>query len=118
MVDVAVQNPREQVADAEALLDITNTLVTSVKAHGNEGITPSDFLSCLLRQFGDQVGGPSSSMDESQNSIRWEKVGLAVSNVFKSARGCCTMLVLIGIPFICCLVFSFPLKANLHFFPF
>ncbi|XP_019187093.1 PREDICTED: non-structural maintenance of chromosomes element 4 homolog A-like [Ipomoea nil] len=85
-----VQNPREQVADAEALLDITNTLVTSVKAHSNEGVTPTDFLSCLLREFGDQVG-ISSSTDASQNSICWEEVGFAVSNVFKSAPGCCTM---------------------------
>ncbi|XP_031103182.1 non-structural maintenance of chromosomes element 4 homolog A-like [Ipomoea triloba] len=86
-----VQKPREQVADAEALLDITNTLVTSVKAHSNEGVTPTDFLNCLLRQFGDQVG-LSSGTDESQNSIHWEEVGLAVSNVFKSAPGCCTMI--------------------------
>uniref|UniRef100_A0A5B6YWL0 Non-structural maintenance of chromosomes element 4 n=1 Tax=Davidia involucrata TaxID=16924 RepID=A0A5B6YWL0_DAVIN len=47
-----VQKPREQVADAEALLDITNTLMTSVKAHSNEGITLSDFV--LFRDFGQQ----------------------------------------------------------------
>ncbi|KAK6124621.1 hypothetical protein DH2020_041635 [Rehmannia glutinosa] len=58
-----VQKPREQVADAEALFDITNTLVSSVKAYNNEGVTPSDFVSCLLRDFG-QEGGPNSSQDE------------------------------------------------------
>ncbi|RAL51792.1 hypothetical protein DM860_010510 [Cuscuta australis] len=86
-----VQNPREQVADAETLLDITNSLVTSVKAHGNEGVTPLDFVTCLLTQFGDQMGHRSRS-DESQNSIRWKEVGHAVSDVFKSAPGCCTMI--------------------------
>ncbi|XAR70029.1 hypothetical protein NMG60_11001844 [Bertholletia excelsa] len=86
-----VQKPREQVADAEALLDITNTLVSSVKAHSNEGITPSDFVSCLLRDFGKQVG-PSGSTEDVRNSIAWKDIGLAVSHVFLRAPGCCTML--------------------------
>ncbi|KAL2466226.1 Non-structural maintenance of chromosomes element 4A [Abeliophyllum distichum] len=86
-----VQKPREQVADAEALFDITNTLVTSVKAYTNEGVTPSDFVSCLLRDFGQQ-GGPSSSQDEGRNSIRWKDIGLAVSHVFRSAYGSRTMI--------------------------
>ncbi|GMH18731.1 hypothetical protein Nepgr_020572 [Nepenthes gracilis] len=51
-----VQAPREQVADAEALLDITNSLVTSVKALKNDGITPSNFVTCLLRDWGQQGG--------------------------------------------------------------
>lgn len=86
-----VTKPREQVADAEALFDITNTLVTSVKAYTNEGVTPSDFVSCLLRDFGQQ-GGPGGSQDEGRNSIRWKDIGLAVSHVFRSAYGCRTML--------------------------
>ncbi|CAH9068499.1 unnamed protein product [Cuscuta epithymum] len=86
-----VQNPREQVADAETLLDITNSLVTSVKSHGNEGVTPTDFITCLLRQFGDQAG-PSSGTDYSRNSIRWKEVSHAVPDFFKSAPGCCTMI--------------------------
>lgn len=86
-----VQKPREQVADAEALLDITNTLVTSVKAHGNEGITPSDFVSCLLQEFG-QNPGVSTSAEDAGNSIVWKDIGLVVSHIFKRASGCCTML--------------------------
>ncbi|KAL0339574.1 UNVERIFIED_CONTAM: Non-structural maintenance of chromosomes element 4A [Sesamum radiatum] len=86
-----VQKPREQVADAEALFDITNTLVTSVKAYNNEGVTPSDFVSCLLRDFG-QLGGPSSSQDEARSLVRWKDIGQVVSHVFRSAPGCCTMV--------------------------
>ncbi|CAA0812703.1 Non-structural maintenance of chromosomes element 4 homolog A [Striga hermonthica] len=86
-----VQNPSEQVADAEALFDITNTLVTSVKAFNNEGLTPSDFVSCLLRDFG-QDGGPSSSQHEGRSLICWKDIGQVVSHVFASAPGCCTMI--------------------------
>lgn len=85
-----VQKPREQVADAEALFDITNTLVTSVKAFNNEGVTPADFVNCLLRDFG-QDGGSSSSQNESRSSIRWKDIGQVVSHVFRSPPGCCTM---------------------------
>ncbi|XP_060177509.1 non-structural maintenance of chromosomes element 4 homolog A isoform X2 [Lycium barbarum] len=86
-----VQKPREQVADAEALLDITNTLVTTVKAHSNGGVTPSDFVSCLLRDFG-QEGGSSNRTEEDGSSIHWKDVGCAVSHVFRVAPGCCTMI--------------------------
>ncbi|GER52475.1 non-structural maintenance of chromosome element [Striga asiatica] len=86
-----VQKPREQVADAEALFDITNTLVTSVKAFNNEGVTPSDFVSCLLREF-TQDGRPSSSQNEGRSLICWKDIGQVVSHVFRSAPGCCTMI--------------------------
>ncbi|XP_055808924.1 non-structural maintenance of chromosomes element 4 homolog A-like [Solanum dulcamara] len=86
-----VQKPREQVADAEALLDITNTLVTTVKAHSNGGVTPSDFVSCLLRDFGHE-GGSSRRTEEDGNSIHWNNVGRAVSHVFRGSPGCCSMI--------------------------
>ncbi|XP_057484920.1 non-structural maintenance of chromosomes element 4 homolog A-like [Actinidia eriantha] len=87
-----VQKPREQVADAEALLDITNTLVSYVKGHSKDGITPSDFVNCLLRDFG-RRGGPSSSSEDDGNSIAWKDIiSLAISHVFLKAPGCCTIL--------------------------
>ncbi|KAL1533986.1 non-structural maintenance of chromosomes element 4 A-like [Salvia divinorum] len=86
-----VQKPREQVVDAEALFDITNTLVTSVKAYINEGLTASEFVSCILRDFGQQ-GGSSSSQNELRSSIRWEDIGQVVSFVIRSAPGCRTMV--------------------------
>ncbi|KAL2501660.1 Non-structural maintenance of chromosomes element 4-like protein A [Forsythia ovata] len=86
-----VTKPREQVADAEALFDIANTLVTSVQSYCNEGMTPSDFVSSLIRDFGEQ-GGPNRNQDEGATSIRWKEIGLAVSHVFRNAPGCCTMV--------------------------
>ncbi|XP_072995107.1 non-structural maintenance of chromosomes element 4 homolog A-like [Typha latifolia] len=84
-----VQKPREQVADAEALLDIANTLVTSVRSQSNEGITPSDFVTALVSKFGDQSGAISGN---GPSIFHWEKVGRAVSHVFMFGSGCCTML--------------------------
>lgn len=83
-----VQKPREQVADAEALLDITNSLINSVKAHSASGITPANFVSSLLREFGHQSG----SIEGSRGSKFWKDVGVAVSHVFRSAPGCSTMV--------------------------
>ncbi|GJV78768.1 dolichyl-diphosphooligosaccharide--protein glycosyltransferase subunit 2-like protein [Tanacetum coccineum] len=48
-----VQKPKEQLADADALLNITNTLVTSVKAQSNEGLTTGDCgISCFCQGLG------------------------------------------------------------------
>ena len=72
-------------------MDFTNTLVTSVKAHSTEGLTPSDFVSCLLRDF--TQGGASTSNEVASSSLRLKEIGLAVSHVFRSAPGCFTMYV-------------------------
>ncbi|KAK7255515.1 hypothetical protein RIF29_28928 [Crotalaria pallida] len=37
---------------AEALLDLTRTLVGSVKSMLNEGVTPAQFAGCLLKDYG------------------------------------------------------------------
>ncbi|TVT99110.1 hypothetical protein EJB05_55543 [Eragrostis curvula] len=82
-----VQRPREQIADAEALLDIASTLVTSVRSQSSEGITPSDFITAMLKKFGQQ-----GSLDGEAASLRWGDVGLSVSHAFGAVPGCCTML--------------------------
>ncbi|KAK9664594.1 hypothetical protein RND81_14G054300 [Saponaria officinalis] len=87
-----VRKPREQVADAEALLDITSSFVKSVKAQRNEGATPADLVSCLLRDFGRQDRASSSSANGARNSIIWKDIGLAVSHIFLKGPGCSTML--------------------------
>ncbi|GAB2287009.1 hypothetical protein Dimus_021395 [Dionaea muscipula] len=83
-----VQKPREQVADAEALLDIASTFVTSVRSQSKDGITPTDFITCLLRDFGQTA----RSGNEERVSINWTSIGLFVSSIFKKAHGCCTMI--------------------------
>lgn len=80
----AVEKPREQVADAEALLDLTRTLVGSVRSLANEGVTPSQFVSSLLIRYGQGQG---------QDSIDWQKLGIAVSPIFLSVHGSSTMSV-------------------------
>ena len=82
----AVQRPREQIADAEALLDITTTLVKSVRSHSSEGITPSDFVTALLKKFGQQA-----TIDSEPGSLREVDIGLSDSHAFRAAPGCCTM---------------------------
>lgn len=84
-----VQKPREQVVDAEALLDITNSLVTTIKSYGNEGFTPSDFITGLIENFGQQ--DVDSSSQGKKDIISWTDVGLFVSPIFRSVPGCCTM---------------------------
>lgn len=73
-------------ADAKALLDIANTLVTSVKSQTNEGITPSDFVNALLKKHGEENGGESTG-----NTIHWEYLGCNVAYIFRNASGCSTM---------------------------
>ncbi|XP_043693712.1 non-structural maintenance of chromosomes element 4 homolog A-like [Telopea speciosissima] len=85
-----VQKPREQVADVETLLEIVNTVVISVKAQGNEGVTPSDFVTSLLRDFGQ--GGGGATHDNYRNSMAWSDIGKTVGHVFGRIPGCCTML--------------------------
>ncbi|KAJ1403334.1 Non-structural maintenance of chromosome element 4 [Sesbania bispinosa] len=82
-----VTNPREQVADAQVLLDFTKTLVESAKAHAHGGLTPSDFVTHILKKFGGQ-GGTSTG----RNSIAWKDIGVAVSNIFGVCYGCSTMI--------------------------
>ncbi|KAK4758147.1 hypothetical protein SAY87_019448 [Trapa incisa] len=88
-----VDKPREQVADAEALLDISNALITSVRSFSSEGATPLDFITGLLKDFGQSriVSGASAS-ESDQISVRWKDLGLSVLTIFQKGYGCCTML--------------------------
>ncbi|XP_059430822.1 non-structural maintenance of chromosomes element 4 homolog A-like [Corylus avellana] len=86
-----VQKPREQLADAEALLGIANSLATSVKSHSSEGVTPADFVNCLLNEYGQSNGGVAPQ-ENAQIMVRWKDIGLAVAPIFSKAHGCSTMV--------------------------
>ncbi|KAK7285497.1 hypothetical protein RJT34_20270 [Clitoria ternatea] len=87
-----VTKPREQVADAKALLDITKSLVMSVKNNANGGLTPSEFVTQILKKFGGQGGPNNNKEDCSGNSIAWKDIGIKVSHIFREGSGCCTMI--------------------------
>ncbi|CAI9106651.1 OLC1v1005854C1 [Oldenlandia corymbosa var. corymbosa] len=84
-----VVKPREQVSDAEVLLGLTNTLFNAAKSHGLGSITPSDFVTSLIKQFG--VGNVGES-ENITNTLRWKDIGIAATPIFKKARGCLTMI--------------------------
>ncbi|PIA59623.1 hypothetical protein AQUCO_00400486v1 [Aquilegia coerulea] len=81
-----VQKPREQVADAEALNDLSNILKVSVKAELNDGINPSDFVTALLGEY------CNGNEDDARTLFTWGDLGFFSSHIFKKAYGCNTMV--------------------------
>ncbi|TMW87500.1 hypothetical protein EJD97_019881 [Solanum chilense] len=94
---VDVKRPREQVADAEALLGLTNTVVESLQSRANSTISPSIFISWLLQVYGLRKGLSKNAMEhfntgKSLKAVNWEKIGADASLVFMEGQGCKTML--------------------------
>ncbi|XP_039126262.1 non-structural maintenance of chromosomes element 4 homolog A-like isoform X2 [Dioscorea cayenensis subsp. rotundata] len=85
-----VNKPREQVADAVALLDIANTLVTSVRSQTNGELTPSDFLTSLIKNSGKIYGG--SLLENVPNTKIWVDVGLIVAPILRISPAFHTMV--------------------------
>ncbi|RWR72728.1 non-structural maintenance of chromosomes element 4 A [Cinnamomum micranthum f. kanehirae] len=82
-----VSKPQEQLADAEALLQITNTLFSSLKSsHSSEGLQLSDFICCLIQRYGEN--------DEARDCkhISWIGMGLDASFGFRNALRMQTMI--------------------------
>ncbi|KAL6549646.1 hypothetical protein OROHE_008377 [Orobanche hederae] len=84
-----VKKPREQVADAETLLGLTRTLAASVKTHTSGGVTPAEFVSCLIREFGQQ--NSMKRLSENSPYFSWQSIGLLVSTIFMNGPGCMTL---------------------------
>jgi hypothetical protein len=84
---LSVQRPTEQVADAEAMLDLANALVSSSKVEKRDGPTPSEFITALISKF----GAKASPLVDSDGSFSWSSLGCAVSGLFMTAAGCQTM---------------------------
>ncbi|PHU29303.1 Non-structural maintenance of chromosomes element 4 -like protein B [Capsicum chinense] len=91
--NMPIKKPREQVADAEALFDLARTLVTSVRSHNTDGITPYMFSSSLLRVYGSQS---AKRHTQNANTLRWKKISLAVSPIFTPRDGPAARLVMSG----------------------
>ncbi|KAG5566207.1 hypothetical protein RHGRI_001969 [Rhododendron griersonianum] len=86
-----VEKPREQVADGEALLDLAKIVKSSAKSYASGEVTPSDFISSLLRNY-TKTKGRQETSEPALNSIFLKEIGFAVSPIFKIFQGCCTML--------------------------
>ncbi|KAL6523451.1 hypothetical protein OROGR_017054 [Orobanche gracilis] len=85
-----VKKPREQVADAETLLGLTMTLAASVKTHTSGGVTPAEFVSCLIRKSGQK--NSMKRLSENSPYFSWQSIGLLVSTIFMNGPGCMTMI--------------------------
>jgi len=85
----AVQKPREQIADAEAVMNLTNSFLGSVKASNRKtGTSPAAYVGAILATFGKRT---ASTDDEAPVEIDWGKLGLAAIGFFREAPGVATM---------------------------
>eukprot|EP00250_Pteridium_aquilinum_P035726 c9867_g1_i1 orf=317-1318(+) len=83
----AVRRPREQIADAEALYDITASLLASVK--GQHCQSASQLVSCIIKNFGtDAVAADERNVPE----MDWERLGHEACSIFSEAPGMTTMI--------------------------
>ncbi|CAN0899761.1 Non-structural maintenance of chromosomes element 4 homolog A [Linum grandiflorum] len=90
-----VQKPREQVADAQTLLSLTTTLLSSVKAHSrDDGVTVGEFVAQLRNAFQESITTRSADQENSPPiSLSWKEIGLFVSPILSSCScGFTTML--------------------------
>lgn len=81
-------------ADAETMLQLTNTLLASVQSHLKGAVTPSQFISCFLKDYGRQAGKRCKNARE---MLPWKEIGSVVSPVFMDGSGCKTMYVFSGV---------------------
>nr|XP_043634533.1 non-structural maintenance of chromosomes element 4 homolog A-like [Erigeron canadensis] len=84
-----VKKPREQVSDAEALRELSTTLLASIKVQSTGSLTPSVFVSSVITEYGKKRVG--RGIDECVE-ILWQDIGLHVSPLFMFSGGSCTML--------------------------
>ncbi|ESQ47805.1 hypothetical protein EUTSA_v10022149mg [Eutrema salsugineum] len=86
-----VHKPREQIADAEALRDLANTVVSSVKSHSASGVSPAEFVNALIRGFGEASLGIDAD-ENTQVSMKWKDIGFAVCSAVMVSCGFPTMM--------------------------
>lgn len=85
-----VQKPREQIADAEAVLDVTRCFVDCMKdARRKTGVSPATFVGHIIRRFGLVT---ADCCDDAPAVIDWGRLGIAGCGLFNVAPGLSTML--------------------------
>ncbi|MCO5546817.1 hypothetical protein L7F22_000253 [Adiantum nelumboides] len=85
-----VSRPREQIADAEALYEITASILASVKDFKcRRGPTAAELVSSIARNFGTDV---VRAVDGNETVIDWERLGCEACAVFSDAPGLTTMM--------------------------
>lgn len=85
-----VSRPREQMADAEALLDITASLLASVKdIKRGGGRSASEFVTAVIKNFGRNAVAADEKIEP---MLDWERLGHEARAIFLEAPGMTTML--------------------------
>ncbi|KAJ7516458.1 hypothetical protein O6H91_22G058800 [Diphasiastrum complanatum] len=92
-----VERPREQIADAKALLDISSMLLDCIKFAQCDRVSPAEFVSDIISKFGMPDLRERSQVNletEQENGfqIDWGAFGLQAASVLCEAPGICTML--------------------------
>ncbi len=84
----AVQKPREQIADAEAVLDIASTVFESVKgATRKSGVSPAGFVGAIIEKFGIRMPDDDNDL----TTINWGLLGLQACGIICEVPGLHTM---------------------------
>lgn len=85
-----VSRPREQIADAEALLDITASLLASVKhMKGRYGRSATELVTSVIKNFGTNAVAAGERIEP---VIDWERLGHEACTIFSDAPGMTTMI--------------------------
>ncbi|MCO5564325.1 hypothetical protein L7F22_017985 [Adiantum nelumboides] len=84
-----VHRPREQIADAEALLDITEAFLNSVKdSRQGNAVKAGDLVSTIIKNFRQ----PANLDDTEITILDWNALGSEATCIFHDAPGLQTML--------------------------
>lgn len=89
----AVREPREQIADAEAVLEITKSFFQRLReAKRKNSLSPTTFVSYLINKFRVQTASVHhDGDDESSTIVDWGKLGLRGCGLFRQCPGLSTM---------------------------
>lgn len=89
----AVREPREQIADAEAVLEIANSFFQCLReTKRKSSLSPTTFMSYLINKVRVQTASVHPDGDDELSTIvDWGKLGLRGCGVFRQCPGLSTM---------------------------